>query len=105
MKINSSFSIVTIFIICSFVLWALLIGICWSIYSLEGPYNEFNEQLKIFKWIYRATDIYLPLITIASIFLSIVAYKNKKKVLFKGFLFSSIYSALICMLYFIIIHV
>jgi len=102
---KSSFSIVAIYVIGSSFLWSLVIGVCWGVYYLKGPYNEFNEQLKIFKWIYHATDVYLPLMAFAVFFLTTVSYKKKERFIYKGFLFSSIYGVLICILYFLFIHV
>jgi len=98
---KSSLLIVIIYIISSLALWFLAIGICWGVYYLQRPYSEFNEQLKIFKWMYHTTDIYLPLITITAIVLTAVSHKKKEQFFYKGFLYSFIYSGLITILYFL----
>ena len=101
MKIKNSLSITIIYIISSIALWFLVIGVSWGIYYLQWPYNEFNAQLKIFKWMYHTTDIYLPLITIIAVILTIASYRKKEQFIYKGFLYSFIYSGLITILYFI----
>jgi hypothetical protein len=98
-KIKSSLSIILIYVIGSIIIWSLVMGSCWGIYSLLGPYHSLDEQLKIFEWMYRVTDIYIPLIVIVSLTLTVVFFRKKEKTIYKGYVFSFFYSMLVLILY------
>ena len=100
--VKSSYFILITFVVGSIIAWLLIIGLCWSFYYLQGPHYEFNDMLKIFKWMYQATDLFSTFILLFSLVMTIFFYWKKKKTMYKGFLFSFVYSLLILLFYFII---
>ncbi len=82
--------------------WAIAIGICWLIYNLQG-YDNFNDKMVIFKWMYFITETYVILMVISVIFLTYISYKQEKQLIYKRFLYSSFYSLLVFILFLIFI--